>query len=178
MNRVQKSEHIRYYEKVLKDAQSLVFVEFAGLKVEEINKIRREFRAANCEYKVIKNTLLNHASQGTAAQIIKPTLAGPLAILFSREDPAAPARLALKLSKEYDKFKIHSGYIDGELLDKNGVSKLSTMPSKQELRAKLLATFLAAPQKMLRLLQAAPSRMLLVLDARKRSLESNVSNEG
>lgn len=178
MNRVQKSEHIRYYEKVLKDAQSLVFVEFAGLKVEEINKIRREFRAANCEYKVIKNTLLNHASQGTAAAVIKPTLAGPLAILFSREDPAAPARLALKLAKEYDKFKIHSGYVDGQLLDKGGVTQLSTMPSKQELRSRLLATFLAAPQKMLRLLQAAPSRMLMVLDARKRSLDSNVGNEG
>ncbi len=178
MNRVQKSEHIRYYEKVLKDAQSLVFVEFAGLKVEEINKIRREFRAANCEYKVIKNTLLEHASQGTAAQVIKPTLAGPLAILFSREDPAAPARIALKLSKEYDKFKIHSGYIDGALLDKNGVTQLSSMPSKNELRAKLLATFLAAPQKMLRLLQAAPSRMLMVLDARKRSMESAGGGEG
>jgi ribosomal protein L10 len=52
------------------------------------------------------------------------------------------------------------------------------MPSKQELRAMLLATFIAAPQKMLRLLQAAPSRMLMVLDARKRSLESANTNEG
>lgn len=172
MNRVKKSEHIRYYENVLKDAQSLVFVEYTGLKVEEINKIRREFRTANCEYKVIKNTLLEHASQGTSAQVIKPTLAGPLAILFSREDPAAPARVALKIAKEYDKFKVHSGYIDGTLLDKNGVSQLSCMLSKDELRSKLLATFLAAPQKMLRLLQAAPSRMLMVLDARKRSMES------
>ncbi|MBU1069405.1 50S ribosomal protein L10 [Myxococcota bacterium] len=178
MNRVQKTEHVRYYENVLKDAQSMVFVEFAGLKVEEINKIRREFRAANCEYKVIKNTLLEHASQGTAAQVIKPTLAGPLAILFSREDPAAPARIALKIAKEYDKFKVHSGYIDGQLLDKSGVTQLSSMPSKQELRAMLLATFIAAPQKMLRLLQAAPSRMLMVLDARKRSLESANNNEG
>jgi large subunit ribosomal protein L10 len=172
MNRVQKSEHIRYYENVLKDAQSLVFVQYTGLKVEEINKIRREFRSANCEYKVIKNTLLEHASQGTPAQVIKPTLAGPLAILFSREDPAAPARVALKIAKEYDKFKVHSGYIDGTLLDKNGVAQLSSMLSKDELRSKLLATFLAAPQKMLRLLQAAPSRMLMVLDARKRSMEA------
>jgi large subunit ribosomal protein L10 len=178
MNRIQKTEHIHYYEKVLKDAQSLVFVEFTGLKVEEINKIRREFRTANCEYKVIKNTLLEHASQNTVAQVIKPTLAGPLAILFSREDPAAPARIALKMAKEYDKFKVHSGYIDGQLLDKSGVMQLSTMPSKQELRATLLATFLAAPQKMLRLLQAAPTRMLMVLDARKRSQESTATIEG
>ncbi len=181
MNRVQKSEHIREYQKILAEAQSLVLVKYSGLKVEEVNRIRREFRAANCEYRVIKNTLLEYASEDTPAKVIHPTLAGPLAILFSREDPSSPARTAIKCAKDFDKFKIHAGYIDGQLLDAAGVQQLSTMPSKQELRAMLLATFLAGPQKMLRLLQAAPSRMLMVLDARKRSLETGNdtgSNEG
>ncbi len=172
MNRNQKGEHIQYYEKVIKEAQSMVFVEFRGLKVEEVNKIRREFRAANCEYKVIKNTLLGHVAKNTPAEVIRPQLSGPLAVLFSREDPAAPARIALKCAKEYDKFKIRAGYMDGQLLDSKGVEMLSTMPSKQELRAKLLATFIAAPQKLLRLFTAAPSRMLMVLDAKKRQMES------
>ena len=121
---------------------------------------------------VVKNPAPRMMYENAAATMTNAT--SPV----SREDPAAPARIALKLAKEYDKFKIHSGYVDGQLLDKSGVTQLSTMPSKQELRSKLLATFLAAPQKMLRLLQAAPSRMLLVLEARKRSLESNASNEG
>ena len=178
MNRVQKTEHIRYYQKVIQEAPSLVFIEFTGLKVEEVNRIRREFRAANCEYKVIKNTLLEHATQGTAAEVVHSILAGPLAILFSREDPSAAARIALKCAKEFEKFNIHAGYIDGQLLDVKGVTALSTMPSRQELRGMLLSTFLAAPQKMLRLLQAAPSRMLMVLDARKRSLDSASGSEG
>lgn len=150
----------------------MVFVEFCGLKVEEVNKIRREFRTANCEYKVVKNTLLGHATLNTPAEVIRQQLTGPLAVLFSREDPAAPARVALKCAKDYAKFKIRSGYMDGQLLDVNGVETLSTMPSKQELRAKLLATFIAAPQKLLRLFTAAPTRMLMVLEAKKRQMES------
>lgn len=150
----------------------MVFVEFCGLKVEEVNKIRREFRTANCEYKVIKNTLLGHATLNTPAEVIRRQLTGPLAVLFSREDPAIPARVALKCAKDYDKFKIRAGYMDGQLLDMKGVETLSTMPSKQELRAKLLATCIAAPQKLLRLFTAAPTRMLMVLEAKKRQMES------
>ena len=67
--------------------------------------------------------------------------------------------------------------MDGQILDLKGVETLSTMPSKQELRAKLLAVFVAAPQKLLRLFTAAPSRMLMVLDAKKRQME-NGGQEG
>ncbi|MBN2723639.1 MAG: 50S ribosomal protein L10 [Deltaproteobacteria bacterium] len=171
MNRVQKDTQIKYLKEVVEVAPSLVLIDFKGVDVETITRIRREFREANCEYKVIKNTLLANAVTDTPAEVLKPLLHGPVAIAYSKEDPAAPARVALKNDKEVESFEVKGGCIDGDLLDKEGVVTLSKMPSKQELRATLLATMLAVPQGLLRLMLAAPQRMLLVLDAKKRQME-------
>jgi len=171
MNRVEKQAQLDFLKKALDEAQSLVFINFSGLTVEEVNKIRREYKSANCNYKVIKNTLLSHAVKGTDAEVIQKLLKGPIAMAYSSEEPAVPAKLAVKFAKEFDSFDIIGGYMEGELLDEAGVKTLSTMPSKPELQGKLLATMLAVPQNMLRLMLAAPQRMLLLLDAKKRAME-------
>ncbi len=171
MNRVQKAEHLEYLKKVVEEAQSLIFIDYQGLTVEEVNRVRREFEAQECEYKVVKNTVFMKATEGTSVQGIESFMFGPVAIAFSRQDPVAPAKLAVKFAKEFDKFEIKGGHMEGQVLDAAGVDQLSKMPSKDEMRARLLATMLAAPQKFLRLLQAAPQKFLLALDARKRQLE-------
>ena len=94
-------------------------------------------------------------------------LAGPTAIAYSFEDPAAPAKIATKVAKEQEKFVIKGGYVDGKALDKNGVEALSKLPGKDELRAKLLATFQAVPQNFLALLIAAPQNFMYLLAARE-----------
>ncbi len=171
MNRLQKEQQISYLKNVVAEAPSLVFIDFSGVNVEEVTKIRDEFRAANCEYKVIKNTLLAQVVKDTKAEVVNKMLFGPTAIAFSREEPAAAARVALKQAKDFKNFKIRGGYMEGTLLDENGVTSLSKLPSKDELRGTLLATMLAVPQSMMRLMLAAPQRMLMVLDAKKRKME-------
>ena len=171
MNRVQKEQQISYLKDVVKDAPSLVFIDYAGVTVEEITKIRNEFREANCEYKVIKNTLLSQVVKDTEAEVVNELLFGPTAIAFSREEPSAPARIALKQAKDYKKFEIRGGYMEGNILDEEGVKNLSKLPSKDELRATLLATMYAVPQSFMRLMNAGAQRMLLVLDAKKRKME-------
>lgn len=171
MNRVQKEQQISYLKDVVNEAPSLVFINFSGVSVEEVTRIRDEFRAANCEYKVIKNTLLSKVVEGSKAEVINDILAGPIAIAFSREEPSAPARVALKQAKDFKNFEIKGGYMEGSLLDENGVKNLSRLPSKDELRANLLATMYAVPQALMRLMIAAPQRMLMVLDAKKRKME-------
>lgn len=173
MNRVQKDAQLEYLKDVINVAPSLVLIDFKGINVETITRIRREFREANCEYKVIKNTLLAHVVKGTKAEVINDLLHGPIAIAYSKEDPAAPARVSVKCAKEVDKFRIHGGYVDGVALDDKGVEALSKMPSKKELQGMLLATMLAVPQGMLRLMLAAPQRMLLVLNAKKNKMDEN-----
>jgi large subunit ribosomal protein L10 len=148
---------------------ALVLVDFQGLNVANANEVRTTFREAQCRYKVVKNTLLKRAVEGTPLEAIAPLCKGSTAIAYSRTDPVAPAKAAVQCEKDYKHFNVKGGFFE-EFLDAANVAQLSKMPSQDELRSKLLATMLAAPQNLLRLLQAAPQRLLMVLEARKREL--------
>lgn len=169
MQRTDKDSNIESLKQKLAKAQSLVLVDFRGLTVEADTKLRNEFRAIGCEYRVVKNTLLGKAVKGTPMEVLDPLLAGPTAIAYSHEDPAAPAKVATKIAKEQEKFVIKGGYVDGRTLDKKGVEQLSNLPGKDEIRATLLATFIAVPQNFLRLISAAPQNFLYLLQARERA---------
>ena len=171
MNAADKNANIDSFKTRLASAQSLIHADFRGLTVESDNKLRREFRAVGCEYQVVKNTLLGKAVKGTAMEVLDSLLAGPTAIAYSTEDPSAPAKVATKMAKVESKFVIKGGYIDGKLLDKQGVEALSTLPGKDEARATFLATLLAVPQNFLRLLSAAPQNFVHLLAAREDALK-------
>jgi large subunit ribosomal protein L10 len=172
VNATEKNANIDALRTRLANAQSLVLADFRGLTVESDNKLRREFRAVGCEYQVVKNTLLGKAVKGTAMEVLQPLLAGPTAIAFSSEDPAAPAKVATKVARSESKFVIKGGFLDGRLLDGKGVEALSALPGKDEARATLLATLLAVPQNFLRLLAAAPQNFVHLLAAREDALKS------
>lgn len=171
MNRADKGTNIKSLKDKLARAQSVVLFDFRGLKVENDTKLRNEFRAQGCEYRVVKNTLLGHAIKGTAMEAMDKLLAGPTAIAYSFEDPGAPAKIATRIAKEEEKFVIKGGFLDGKTLDKGGVEALAKLPGIQEMRATFLATLLAAPQSFLRLLQAAPQNFMYLVGAREESLK-------
>ncbi len=165
-----KEENIAALKLELAKATSLVITNFRGITVKADTALRREFRANGCHYQVVKNTLLSKAVAGTAMKVIDPILAGPTAIAYSYEDPAAPAKIATKIAKQEQKFTIKGGYVDGKALDGKGVEALSNLPGKDELRATFLATLLAVPQNFLRLTTAAQQNFALLLAARERAL--------
>lgn len=169
MNRVEKDAGIATLKDKLARAQSLVLADFRGLSVEADTKLRREFRTGGCEYRVVKNTLLSKAVKGTRMEILEKLLDGPTAIAYSFEDPAAPAKVAVRIAKEQEKFIVKGGYLDGSPLDQKGVDAMANLPTKDEARATFLATLLAVPQNFLRLLSAAPQSFLYALQARERS---------
>ena len=170
MNRTEKAENINALKEKLAKAQSLVLTDFRGLTVEADTKLRNEFRAIGCEYRVVKNKLLIKAIAGTKMEAIGKLLVGPTAIAYSYEDPAAPAKVAAKIAKGEEKFVIKGGYVDGNALDKKGVEQLSTLPGRDELRATFLATLLAVPQNFLRLTTAAQQNFLYLVAAREAKL--------
>ena len=170
MERAVKEENISALKLDLAKAASLVLADFRGISVKSDTGLRREFRAIGCKYKVVKNTLLGLAVKGTPMEGIEKLLAGPTAIAYSFEDPAAPAKIATKVAKAEEKFVIKGGYVDGKALDVKGVEALSNLPGKDELRATFLATLLAVPQKVLRLTTAAQQNFALLLAARERAL--------
>src|SRR4029453_12319982 len=147
MERVEKQNTVDALKGKLAKAASLVLVDFRGLTVEADTKMRNEFRAARCEYRVVKNPLLCLAVKGTAMEAIDGMLAGPTAVAYSFEDPAVPAKIATKVAKAQAQFVVKGGFFAGKARDKTGVEALSTLPGRDELRAKLLATMQAVPQQ-------------------------------
>ena len=170
MERAVKEENISALKLDLAKAQSLVLADFRGVNVKNDTALRREFRLNGCKYKVVKNTLLGRAVEGTAMAGIENLFKGPTAIAYSFEDPAAPAKIATKVAKAEEKFVIKGGFVDGQALDAKGVDALSRMPTKDELRSSFLALLVAAPQNFLALLTAAPQQALAVLAAREQQL--------
>lgn len=171
MERAQKQEAVGALKADLAKAVSLVLADFRGLTVKVDTNLRREFRMSGCRYQVVKNTLLGLAVKGTPMEGIESLLAGPTAIAYSFEDPAAPAKVAAKIAKTEEKFVIKGGYVDGKALDTKGIVALSNLPGRDELRAMFLATLLAVPQNFVRLLNAAPQNFVYLLASRESALK-------
>jgi large subunit ribosomal protein L10 len=150
-----------------------VFLDFKGMTVEHVTRLRAEFRKAGVEYKVVKNTLVKHALKDASyKKKLDDVLVGMTGIAWSYEDPSAAAKVVKAFKKDPvvgDKLLIKAGLIDGSILDAKGVEdQLATMPGKNELRAMLLATLQAPLQNFVALLAAPAQNMVYVLAAKER----------
>ena len=92
-------------------------------------------------------------------------------MIFSYESPSAPAKVATKFAKDQEKFVLKGGYFEG-VLDAKGVESLATMPGKDELRAKLLATFMAPATDLVRTLSAGAQNFMYLLSAKERAADT------
>ena len=152
---------------------SLVLLDYKGINVETVTKLRAEFRKAGVEYKVAKNTLVKQALKGTKLlDVLKPHLRGMTAFAWSYEDPSAAAKVVKNFLKDNEgKIGLRAGVIDGTLIDAKGVTEqLATMPGKDELRAQLLATMQAPLQQFVALLNAPAQNFAYLLDAKHRDM--------
>ena len=171
MERSQKEQVLGEIKESFANVQSVVLVEYAGLTVPAVTTMRDEFRAAGCHYRVLKNSLVKIAIKGSKMEPMTTLLNGPTAVIWTNNEPQAPAKIALKWAKDQPKMVIKGGYFDGQLLDVKGIDALSKMPGKPEIQASLLMTFLAAPTDFVRTIIAGPQNFMYVLDARRRGLE-------
>ena len=96
----------------VKDAQSVVVVDYRGLTVAQDTQLRKELREAGITYKVYKNTLMNFAFKGTEFESLTDVLEGPNAIAISKDDATAPARLLAKFAKTVPALEIKAGVVD------------------------------------------------------------------
>ena len=124
----------------IKDAQSVVLVNYCGITVEADTALRKELREAGITYKVYKNTMMNFAFQGTACEPLCKQLEGPNAIAISKEDATAPARIIAKYAKAAPTLKMIGGVVEGNYYDEAGVNALAAIPSREELLGKLLGS--------------------------------------
>ena len=124
------------------NAQTIVVAEYSGIEVGDLTVLRAKARDAGVNLRVLKNTLARRAVADTAFAGLSEHLTGQLIYSFSA-DPVAAAKVLNDFAKTNDKLKLKAGCYAGKLLDKAGVQALASIPSREELLAKLLGVMLA-----------------------------------
>ena len=125
----------------VKDAQSVVLVDYRGLTVEQDTALRKQLRAAGVTYKVYKNTMMNFAFKGTPCEELCQHLEGTNALAVCAEDATAPARILAKYAKDVPTLELVAGVVEDTYYDKAGIEALAKVPSREELLSKLLVSF-------------------------------------
>ena len=124
----------------IKDAASVVVVDYRGLTVAEDTQLRKQLREAGVSYKVYKNTLVSRAVEGTEFEGLREVLEGPSAFAISADDATAPARILAKFAKTAPKLEIKAGVVEGTFYDADGMKAIASVPSREELLSKLLGS--------------------------------------
>ena len=164
MDRAAKKEQVTALNGVFKDANVVVVAHYSGLTVAQMQTLRKQMRQAGAAVKVAKNRLAKIALEGTDVASIAPLLKGPTLIAFSSDLVAAP-KVANDFAKAHEKFVILGGAMGKTTLDLNGVKQLASLPSLDELRAKIVGLIQAPATKIAQLVNAPAAKVARVVQA-------------
>ena len=159
-----KKEVVAEVSARLADAQTVILAEYRGLPVEAITVLRARARKDGVYLRVLKNTLARRAVQGTPFEKLSDQMVGPLAYGISK-DPVAAAKVLHAYSKENDKLVIKGGAMPNYVMSAKEVGNLATMPSREQLLAKLLGTMQAPVVKFVQTLNEVPGKFVRTLAA-------------
>ena len=172
MNIEEKKQIVGQLHKKFTDAAIVILTDYKGLDVTTMNQLRRQLREAQVEYQVVKNSLMVRASEKTDVALIKDNFKGPSAIAIGYDDPVTPAKVLTEFAKENDKLEIKIGVMDDNVLNLDSIKALSTLPSREQLLAQVLAAINGVPTALVRALNDVPCRLLNVLNALKEKKEA------
>ena len=148
----------------IKASKSIVFVDYNKLTVAEVSELRKKCKQSGCEYKVYKNTLMRKALNELGFNQFDNDLNGPTAIAFAGDETSA-AKVMVEAAKDYtDKIVLKSAFVDNAYVDKSGIKALASMPSKEELVAKMLGSMQAPLANFAGVLNNLLSGIVRVLD--------------
>jgi large subunit ribosomal protein L10 len=166
MNRSDKEAIVAEVAEKVSRATALYFADFTGLTVGEASELRREFRKAGIEYRVVKNTLAKKAlEQVTGYDRVFDKLVGPTGIAFSYGDAVAPARIIKKFSEKSGKLKLKAAVLEKQVFDGSRLDELSKLPSRAELMAGVLRSVQAPISGIVGVIGAVARDLVNVIDA-------------
>ncbi|GAA0354325.1 50S ribosomal protein L10 [Morganella psychrotolerans] len=155
LNLQDKQAIVAEVSEVAKGALSTVVADSRGVTVDKMTGLRKACREANVTVRVVRNTLLRRAVEGTSSECLKDVFVGPTLIAFSHEHPGAAARLFKDFAKANPAFEIKAAAFEGEFIAAKDIDRLATLPTYDEAIARLMATMKeAAAGKLVRTLAA------------------------
>ncbi|HTG38777.1 50S ribosomal protein L10 [Sphingomonas sp.] len=164
MDRSQKTEAVAELNRTFNEVAVVVVTRNLGMTVAQSTQLRNKMREAGASYKVSKNRLAKIALEGTDYAGISDLLTGPVALATST-DPVAAAKVVSDFAKTNDKIEIVGGAMGKQVLDAEGIKALASLPSLDELRAKLIGLVQAPATKLATITQAPAAQIARVLAA-------------
>ncbi len=160
-----KQEYVDKLADTLKESVAGVIVSYKGINVASDTKLRRELRQAGIEYSVVKNTMLYLAAQKAGFEQLDEVLKGSTALALSNDDHVAAAKILSKFASTNKSFEIKAGFIDGKVIDSDGVNQLAKIPPKEVLLAKALGGLNAPISGFVSVLNANLRGLVVALNA-------------
>jgi large subunit ribosomal protein L10 len=151
-------------------ATAAILAEFNKVDVATVTELRKKFRAAKVEYKVLKNTLAKRAAKGTSLEVISDEFKGPVALALTYGDVVAPAKILTDFLKDRETIKIRTAVVEGKKTDAKGVLALAKLPGLPELRAKIMGLLTQPAGQLARTIGAPHSQLARIIKARETAL--------
>jgi large subunit ribosomal protein L10 len=163
VTRAKKTEQVEKLGKELQNVSSLIVTTYSKLTVAQDYELRKTLRSSGAKYKVVKNTLAERAAKGTKVEEVLKGLSGVTSIAYTSGDPVALAKALSKYAKDNPEFSFKSGVVEGRVISINQIQALATMPSKEEIYAKLLFLMNAPAQRLVTVMNAVGRDIAVVI---------------
>jgi large subunit ribosomal protein L10 len=166
MLKAQKVTFVESLKEELKDAKSVILVNYAGLSVKLQQELKKRLSEVNGQMIVVKNTLLKRAEEeaGFGKEILTPEiLSGQTALVIAKDDPVAPIQVLGKFAKEFEIPKFKVGMVEGTFQDEGSLKKLSTLPGRDALLGQFLGTLMGVQYGLVGTLNANLQKLVYIL---------------
>ncbi len=154
-----KQQIVSEVSEAAKGALSAVIADYRGVTVTDLTNLRKRARENGVYLRVVRNTLLKRAFEGTEFECLAPALKGPTILAFSIADPGAAARVLKDFAKEKDKFEVKALAIGGKMLPASQIDVLATLPTYDQAISILMSCMLAPVTKLVRTINEVPSKV-------------------
>jgi large subunit ribosomal protein L10 len=174
LNKQNKQQVVAEIHEKLTKAKAVFLADFRGMTVEKATTLRNDLRNVEVDYQVVKNTLLEIASENTDVSALAPYFKGPTAVAISYTDPVAAAKVLAKHAKDQQAaFKLKCGLLSGKTISVAEIQALSELPSREVLIAKMLGSMNAPATNFVGVLAAVPGSFVRALDAIRQQKQAN-----
>jgi large subunit ribosomal protein L10 len=163
VTKAKKLEQVEELGRELKSVSNLIVATYSKLTVPKDYELRKSLRGTGAKYRVVKNTLAERASQGTKVEGALKGLSGVTSIAYTTGDPVALAKVLAKYAKDNPEFTFKAGVVEGRVISIKEIEALATMPSKEEIYAKLLFLLNAPAQRLVGTINAVGRNLAVVV---------------
>lgn len=164
-SRQEKEQQLAQLTQDLTDAKGIAFAQYRGLKVKEIDQIRKNLKKENVKYSVVKVTLLKKAMEQLGINAEKFQYSGPVAVVMSTEDETAPARAIKGMGKDFKSLVLDGGILDKSVIDQKMAISLADLPSKQQLLGQLVSVIAGPARGLVTVLSGNMRQLVYALNA-------------